>query len=615
MRTAGEPLPQASEDVRRFGSGLRTPYERDSAIDEVFTRAAQTWPKAPAIVGRRGSLTYDEVERGSNRIANALLSRGVIPGAAVGVAFERCTNLPLVLLAILKAGAAYVPIDRSYPIERIKWMIDDASICLVITHDEPSSPEIPVRHVSVDELLDFDNDQRPVQKSSCSSLAYVMYTSGSTGRPKGVAVEHRSVVRLVRGTDYLSIQPDDAFLHFAPLSFDASTFEIWAPLLNGARLAVPSAGLASIDELTETIDRFGVTTMFLTTALFQRLVDVASAPLASLRTLLTGGEVASPAHMARFLQSVPHCRLVAVYGPTENTTFSTWCDVSSSHTLGAIPIGKPVANSTAFVLDDALQPLPVGVEGELCVGGDGVARGYVNRPDLADRFVSDPFSTGSASRLYRTGDRARWRSDGVLEFLGRDDDQVKVRGFRIELGEIEAALQKHEAIGAAAVVVVARRNEKELVANVVFRPGNFVDVGALRAWLGRKLPLFMIPHRIVVRSALPLTPSGKLDRNALAKSSAELTRLPATDGGSAMKVKYSESERAIAQIWGDILRCEVSPGLDDNFFDAGGDSLRLLAVHSRLREQLGVDVSVTDLFVHCTIRKLANLIATLPVRA
>ncbi|HKE37463.1 MAG TPA: amino acid adenylation domain-containing protein [Candidatus Baltobacteraceae bacterium] len=476
MRTANEPLP-------------RTPYERDLAIDEIFTNTSRAWPQTCAIASFDGSLTYDEVERASNRIANALISLGIAPGATVGVAFERSTKLPLVLLGILKAGGAYVPLDPSYPLERIGWMIDDAAVSLVVVDDLRSLPEIGVRRISAAELLYCKNDERPERKSGPSSLAYVIYTSGSTGRPKGVAIEHRGVVRLVRGTDYVAIGPDDAFLHFAPLSFDASTFEIWAPLLNGARLAMPRAGLASIDELAETIAHFGVTTMFLTTALFQRLVDVAPAPLRSLRTLLTGGEVASPAHMARFLQSSPHCRLVGVYGPTENTTFSTWCDISPSDTLGgAIPIGKPIANSTAFVLDDALRPLPPGVEGELYVGGDGVAREYVNRADLKDRFVRDPFSDDGAARLYRTGDRARLRSDGLFEFLGRDDDQVKVRGFRIELGEIEAALQKHEAVGGAAVVVVQREGEKELVAHVVLRPSNAARESELRAWLSRTLP-------------------------------------------------------------------------------------------------------------------------------
>jgi amino acid adenylation domain-containing protein len=586
-------------------------------IDEVFTEAARTTPRARAITGFDRGLTYDEVELGSNRVANALLSLGVNPGAAVGVAFERSIDLPLVLLGILKAGAAYVPLDMSYPRERIGWMIDDAAVSLVVTNETQGRPQTSVRSVSVTELLACENDERPDSKSEPSSLAYIMYTSGSTGRPKGVAIEHRGVVRLVRGIDYVAIEPNDTFLHFAPLSFDASTFEIWAPLLNGARLAVPEPGLIAMDELAETLDRFGVTTMFLTTALFQRLVDTPSARPRSLRTLLTGGEVASPTHMARFLQAFPRCRLVAVYGPTENTTFSTWCDITPIDCVGSsVPIGKPIAHSTAFVLDAALQPLPVGVEGELCLGGDGVARGYVNRPDLtSERFVADPFAGNPAARLYRTGDRARWRPGGLLEFRGRDDDQVKVRGFRIELGEIESALKKHESVADAAVVVTERDGDKELVAHIVSHSETVADEHQLRAWLSRTLPSFMIPHRIAACRELPLTPSGKVDRVALARAAGICASGRTSHPRPAKKRTSTELERTIAEIWRDVLRCDAAPALDENFFDAGGDSLRLLAVHSRLREQLNANVSVTDLFEHGTIRGLASFLGRQQGRA
>jgi amino acid adenylation domain-containing protein len=594
MVTTIERLSSDGSAALAFGSGPRTPYERALSIDRIFAEIARLHPNACAIVSHDSRLTYDELDRGSNRIANALLARGVNPGAAVGVAFERSAKLPLVLLGILKTGAAYVPLDLSYPRDRIGWMIDDAGVSLVVTEDV------------ADELLESRNEERPDVMSGPSSLAYIIYTSGSTGRPKGVAVEHRGVVRLVRGADYVAIGPSDTFLHFAPLAFDASTFEIWAPLLNGGRLAVPRPGLLTMGELAHTIDFFGVTTMFLTTALFQRLVDTPFARPGALRTLLTGGEVASQSHMARFLQSFPDCRLVAVYGPTENTTFSTWCDISVSDTFGSsIPIGKPIANSTAFVLDTALQPLPIGVEGELCLGGDGVARGYVKRPDLtSERFVSHPLAGDPTARLYRTGDRARWRPDGLLEFLGRNDDQVKVRGFRIELGEVECVLREHAAVAEAAVVVTEHEDEKELVAHVVLRTERATDEQELRAWLRATLPAYMIPHRIVIRSELPLTPSGKVDRIALASAAADPARGGTSRSPSAIKGTRG-LERTVAEIWREVLRCNVTPQLDENFFDAGGDSLRLLAVHSQLRERLGADVSVTDLFEHTTIRRLA----------
>jgi amino acid adenylation domain-containing protein len=445
-----------------------------------------------------------------------------------------------------------------------------------------------------------------VALSGQKSLAYIAYTSGSTGRPKGVAIEHRGVLRLVRGTDYVTIGPDDAFLHFAPLAFDASTFEIWAPLLNGARLAVPRAGLLGMEELSETIDRFGVTKMFLTTSLFQRFVDTPGARPTSLRHLLTGGEVASTAHMARFLQSLPRCRLSAVYGPTENTTFSTWCDISSQEAIGtSVPIGAPIANSSAYVLDAELQPVPPGASGELCVGGDGVARGYVNLPELtAERFVPDPFSADRSAKLYRTGDRARRRLDGMLEFLGRNDDQVKVRGYRIELGEIECALRRHPTVRDAAVVVAVRNGEKEIVAFVVAAPGARADHRDLRAHLTLTLPPYMLPHQILMLGELPLSPSGKVDRAALAakRVGPEPLAPPLLRDQSVVGL-----ERTIGDIWSELLGCERA--LDENFFDAGGDSLRLLMLHARLRERLNCDVSVTDLFEQSTVRKLAAFVA------
>ncbi len=609
MMTAIERLPRDISAAAAFSNGARTPYERDLSIDRIFTETARVHPSAPAITDRDCSFTYDVVERGSNRIANALVSLGIKPGAAVGVAFERSTILPPALLGILKAGAAYVPLDPSYPSERTNFMIADAGVALVVTDAADHLPDIPIPRVQVAKLLDHENEERPAEKAGPSSLAYIIFTSGSTGQPKGVAVEHRGVVRLVCDTDYLAIGIDDTFLHFAPLAFDASTFEIWAPLLNGARLAVPKPGLMSMHELAETIDRFDVTAMFLTTALFQRFVDTPSARPRSLRTLLTGGEIASPVHMERFLRALPSCRLVAVYGPTENTTFSTWCDISEAELEGSVPIGKPIANSTAFVLDERLRPLPVGAEGELYLGGDGVAREYVNRPELtAERFVCDPFAGDPGARLYRSGDRARWRTDGLLEFLGRTDDQVKVRGFRIELGEIELALQKHAAVGDAAVVVIERSGEKELVAHVVLCSEGSTSEHQLRAWLSRSLPAFMMPHRIRICRELPLTSSGKVDRIALARSATGPAREEATRSPSVIETGARGLERTIAEIWRDVLGCDTAPGLDENFFDAGGDSLRLLAVHTRIRERLAADVDVTDLFEHGTIRGLAAFI-------
>ena len=322
-----------------------------------------------------------------------------------------------------------------------------------------------------------------------------------------------------------------------------------------------------------------MTTLWLTAAVFREIVEREIGALAGLRYLLTGGDVVSPLHAKRFIDTYPDCRLINGYGPTENTTFSCCYVVpSSSAIIETVPIGRPIANSSAFVLDSRLQLVPFGAVGELCVGGDGLALGYVNLPDLtAERFVSNPFS--AESRLYRTGDRARMRSDGIIEFLGRFDDQVKVRGFRIEPGEIEAALQKHEAVDGATVVVVEHEGEKELIAHVILRPSTLADEHELRAWLGRTLPSFMIPHRIAVRSEFPLTPNGKVDRVALVNAGAYFSGSATTRSVPAIKTKlHAKPSARSRRYWQDILRCDDSPGLDENFFDAGGDSLRLLAL-------------------------------------
>ena len=591
--------------------GIRTPYERDASIDELFSQRAAENPASIALAGDDFEITYAELELQSNRIANHLRSAGVLAGAAVGVEAERSRHLPAALLGVLKAGAAYVPLDPAYPRERLASMIDDAAIGFILVTSE-SAPFAGLTATRV-HLADARGagDERPAAYANpAAALAYVTYTSGSSGRPKGVAVEHRGVVRLVRSADYVELGSSAVILHHSPLSFDASTFEIWGALLNGGRVALPAHGLQATDELAAAIERLGVTTIFLTTALFVRFVDAVDELPASLRCVLTGGEVCSAHHARRFLERFPRCRLVHVYGPTENTTFSTAHTLSPADVVaGNVPIGRPIAHSSAYVLDANLEPVALGESGELCVGGDGVARGYLNAPELSrDRFIPDRFAGEPAARLYRTGDRARFRADGLLEFLGRSDRQVKVRGYRVEPGEIEAALATHPDVGEAAVVVAERGGEKELVAHVVPVPGSTPDESGLRAHLKRSLPAYMLPHKIVLRAHLPLGPTGKIDRHELA------AELPASVPSRVAPPRFSRDpearglERAIAAIWRDALGIETDPGLDENFFDVGGDSLRLLSVRKNLNRSLGVSLSATDLFEQTTIRKLVAFV-------
>ncbi|HEY5340746.1 MAG TPA: amino acid adenylation domain-containing protein, partial [Candidatus Aquilonibacter sp.] len=521
-------LPLMSDEERRavlaFGVGDVTAYERNAGIHEVFAQRAATTPSAVAVVHDTGTMTYAELDRLSNRLAHYLRSAGVGPDAPVGVALERSPQVPVVLLAALKAGAAYVPLDPSYPRERLSFIARDASVALIVT--EPSvRNRIHIEGIPIVDLAEAapaiaaqsDAGLRDVRRAG--TPAYVMYTSGSTGQPKGVAVPHRAVVRLVRATNYVEIGASDTVLQYAPLSFDASTFEIWAPLLNGGRLAIAPRGPLSLADLRRTLTQLGVTALWLTAAVFREAVEGDLGVLAGLRYLLTGGDVVSPLHAKRFIDTYPDCKLIDGYGPTENTTFSCCYVVPSADAIGEnVPIGRPIANSTAFVLDSHLQPVPFGAVGELCVGGDGLALGYVNLPELtAERFVASPFSSTQA-RLYRTGDFARLRDDGNLEFLGRADEQVKIRGFRIEPSEIEAALLRSPGVRDAAVVVGTQPSgDKAIWAYVVPRGVDIsqFDGSELRAWLKERLPAFMIPEAIVALTSLPLSSNGKVDRRAL----------------------------------------------------------------------------------------------------
>lgn len=558
-------------------------------------------PDAIAVRSSGETLSYAQLDRRAGQLAAYLQARGVVSGTAVGVAIDRSISLPIALLGILACGAAYVPIDTSAGPLRRKQVIDDAGIAFVITAGASESFD-----GSGAELIDLERDAADIAidrvwsapQLAPTSLAYIMYTSGTTGRPKGVAVEHRAIVRLVRGTDYVSITPDDVVLQFAPSAFDASTFEIWAPLLNGATLAIAPPGALSLGDLGASLASFGVTTLWLTAPLFRMMVETELPAFRGLRTMITGGDVVSPAHARRFLEAAPRCRLVNGYGPTENTTFSCAHVVTPADDFTQpLPIGRPIANSAAYVLDEAREPVAVGVAGELYVGGDGLAREYVNLPELtAERFVRNPFAA-DGTRLYRTGDRARVRADGVIEFLGRSDRQVKIRGFRVELDDIEAALNTHPGVQHAAVVVEDRAAEKSLVAIVAPIPGAKLDEAGLRTHARATLPASMVPHRFSIEAALPTLTSGKIDRNALRPVFGR--RSPA-----------SGTQAAVDALWSALLETAAF-GPDDNFFDAGGDSVLLLALHARLRAAFAVDLGVTELFAATTIRSQAALIEKL----
>jgi amino acid adenylation domain-containing protein len=602
---SGLPLVRADERARvLYGwNATSRAYPRARSVHALFAAQADRTPDAPALTARGRTLTYAELDARANRLARVLRGRGVGPESAVGVCIERSAELIVALLAVLKAGGAYVPLDPSYPASRLAGMLEDSGAVRVLAgrREAASLPAGLDVLVLEDALAEAENESAAALADGTGpdGLAYVLFTSGSTGRPKGVAVPHRAVVRLVRGAAWLDFGSGETFLQYAPVSFDAATLEIWGPLLNGGRLAVAPAGALSLAELGRVVREEGVTTLWLTAGLFHQVVDHGVDDLRGVRQLLAGGDVLSPAHVRRALQAIPGIRLINGYGPTENTTFSAVHAIGAAdlaNGAGAVPIGRPIDNTTAFVLDASMAPLPPGVPGELFVGGDGLARGYAGQPArTAATFVPHPF--GHGERLYRTGDRARWRADGTLEFLGRVDHQVKIRGFRVEPGEIEAALRAHPAVRAAAVVVRGEGGEKRLAG---YAAADGVDHSALREHLRARLPGYMVPAWLVVMDALPLNAVGKVDR-------ARLPDPEPAEEADAFVAPRTATETKVAGIWREVLHRE-RVGVHDDFFLLGGHSLSVTRVMARIRDAFSVDVPLQALFDGPTVAALAAVL-------
>ena len=577
-----------------------TNYPRDATITALFERQAAATPDSVALNGGEGQLSYRQLARRSHRLAHWLTAQGVWPGDLVGVSLPRGVDMVIALLGILQAGGGYLPLDPTYPPARLERMIDDAKPRLVLSRSDCAAATQRCAPVLLDRVELPSLDQAPETAASPDSLAYVLYTSGSTGTPKGVCVTHRNVVRLVRDTNYCEFGPDEVFLMFAPLQFDASTFEIWGSLLNGARLEIGPAGQPSLEELAECIERGGVTALWLTANLFHQMVEAHVGSMWRVRQLLAGGDVLAPGLCQRVLDELPGCTLINGYGPTETTTFAAFHRMQHGERLGPrVPIGRPLANAQLYVLDAEDQLAPIGVPGELFIGGDGVAAGYLNDPELTTaRFVPNPFAPpNSTQRLYRTGDRVRWRGDGTLEFLGRRDHQVKLRGFRIELGEIEAVIRRHPLVRDACVVLHQEGDDKRLYGYAALDQGQGAQ--EVRLFLQQQLPEHMVPAIVIGLDALPMTGTGKVDRQALP--------LPAGDDWldpTRFAAPQSDMERLIVAVWGELLQLE-RVGIHDNFFDLGGHSLLLVQVHSRLEALLGRTLPMVDMFRFPTVEALA----------
>jgi amino acid adenylation domain-containing protein len=647
------PLLSAAErkQLREWSAGSALPPTTPGSarVDALFTAQARRTPEAPAVEWEGGRLTYAELEERSEILATRLRLLGVGPEVLVGLAVERSPEMIVALLGVLKAGGAYLPLDPSYPKARLAWMIEDAALPLILTQASiaPTLPAGGARLLLLEESTVAAAEAGAtllVATSDESHAAYVIYTSGSTGRPKGVVVEHRSLAAYTRGAvAAFDLGPRDRVLQFASISFDASAEEIYPALASGATLVLrPAEMAASIAHFLRELERLRITVLDLPTAFWHELVaglgTEGDLP-AAVRLVILGGERALPERVALWRRRVrPGVRLLNTYGPTEATIVCTRLDLSDlSGGPEAAPIGRPIPGARVHLLDRWGGAVPVGVPGELHIGGAGLARGYLRRPEItAERFVPDPFAArddlggalgarddlGGApgARLYRTGDLARWLPSGLLEFVGRADHQVKLRGFRIEPGEIEAALRSHPALRDAAVVLSpgpAAGGDPRLVAYTVRAPaaempgsGEVEEVekatveGAasaeLRAFLRERLPEFMVPSLFVDLPALPLTPAGKVDRRAL--PAPEALR---PDRTSTYEAPRTALERTIAGIWRELLGVEAV-GLHDNFFDLGAHSLLLVRAHARLREALGRELTVVDLFRHPSVGALAH---------
>ncbi|MFF4016050.1 amino acid adenylation domain-containing protein [Streptomyces sp. NPDC001843] len=561
-------------------------------IHGVFARRVRETPGAPAVTAHDGDLTYAELDAWAERTARLLEQHGVRPGDVVGVHAERSAAAVVMLLAVLKAGAAYLALDARQPPERGRKMLDDASVKVVLAEPGAAAElraegRVVLGAGAAGAAAGHAPAPRPAAGTGPQDIAYVAFTSGSTGRPKGVCVPHRAVLRLVVGTDIADIRAGDVFLQFAPLAFDASTWEVWGALLNGARLAVAPPGRPSVAELTAYAAHEGVTVMWLTAGLFHQVVDCGLEDLRGLRHLLAGGDVLSVPHVARAVTALPTTTVVNGYGPTENTTFTCCHPVREAPATGTVPIGRPIAGSGVRVLDERLRPVPDGGTGELYATGEGLAHGYLGDPvRTAERFVADPYTDAPGTRMYRTGDRVRRLPDGTLEFLGRDDGQVKIRGFRVETGEVESALAALPHVARAAVVVQrAPSGERRLVGRVVVTEGSQVSVLDLRERLRRVLPDYCVPALLRIVDTLPLTSNGKVDRAALAGA----TVADRPELSAAHRAPESPLEQAIVQLWTDHIGI-VGIGADDDFFEIGGHSLLAVTLLDELRRSYGVDI-------------------------
>ncbi|MCB0764570.1 MAG: amino acid adenylation domain-containing protein [Flavobacteriales bacterium] len=609
------PLSETAQAPLASWLGTRTDLPRDRSMSALFEEIVTHHPDRVAIEHVDRKMNYAELQQQVLRITTMLLEAGVEPGDPVGLCVDRCPEMVAAMLAIIRCGAAFVPFDPSYPPDRLKFMFDDTSVKVLLTqkHLRSTLPGHQARTLILEDLTNA-SPTTVTAKGAWDSAAYIMYTSGSTGRPKGVVVPQRAIIRLVRDQNFLAFGPDLTFLQLSNISFDASTLELWGPLLNGGRLVLQPQQKPTLLEIVETIRAHRVTTVWFTAGLFNLMVDEHIEKLSGLKHLLTGGDVLSVPHVKRAVRSLGPGVLINGYGPTENTTFTCCHIIDDADAIkGSVPIGTPLNNTTVHILSGDLQPVGIGEKGELYAGGDGVALGYWKNPELtAERFVDDPFSGIPGAKLYRTGDIVRWLPDGTVEFIGRSDDQVKVRGFRVELGEIENAMSTYP--GVKDRVVMVRNDmpgEKQLVAYVVPRDLARIEkavdaqealISGLREHLRNALPAHMVPSAFVILPSFPLNANGKVDKRILPVPELRTQTMHAKH-----VAPRDHQERALAEIWSELLGVERI-GVHDNFFDLGGHSLIGIQLLAEVDRQFKKSLALNALFQAPTIATFSKLI-------
>jgi amino acid adenylation domain-containing protein len=551
-------------------------------------------------------LSYGELNRRANQLAHHLQNMGVGPEVAVAICVERSVEMVIGFLGILKAGGHYVPLDRSYPKERLALMLKDSGAAVLLTQQRLREilpeQEMPVLCLDADwETIAGESAETPVSNVTAANLAYIIYTSGSTGQPKGVAVTHANLLNLVTWhTRIYQVTPEDRATQVASLGFDASVWELWPYLSSGASVFLPDEDTRTTpSRFVAWLNKQRITLCFVPTPLAEIILTEPMPAELSLRALLVGGDKLHGAPK----DALPF-DLVNHYGPTENTVVATYTNVPTGvDSDEAPPIGRPIANTRIYLLDEYLEPVPVGVPGQLYIGGESLARGYHQDPGMtAQKFIPDPFSTDAGQRLYQTGDLVRYQTDGNLQFIGRVDHQVKIRGYRVELGEIESLLSQHPAVRETIVLARGDGPGASLVAYLVPDLATAPEVSDLRTYLGEKLPDYMVPSAFVVLSAMPLTANGKIDLQALPSPDQMIS-----SEDTAYVEPRTETERKVAGIWQELLEVE-RVGIHDNFFEIGGHSLLMVQAQSKLQDLFNRELTTIELFQYPTVHSLANFL-------